>query len=90
MKEDTMRKKYEKPIMLFESMEFSSAIAACKFVQIGPGVASSMELPPEWINLGISYHQQGLCFLTADDVNSEIYCYDNPDMSVNSQLINLS
>lgn len=71
-----MKKKYEKPRIMFEDMEFYSAIAACN-VALDP--EGNLEYIQEVGSGTIFFTVPGLCEVPADE--EHILCYHNPDGS---------
>lgn len=72
-----MKKKYEKPLIAFESMELNTAIASCAYQEAKPegtGIESNLIPGAILFNLGDNSTN---CDVSGDI--EDIYCYHNPN-----------
>lgn len=81
-----MKKKYKKPIVIFENMQLNTSIAACKLEEVSGGGLLSTDYP------GIILFELGdnnsICDMSGNE--ADIYCYHSPQDTILSILNNLS
>ena len=73
-----MKKKYEKPVVIFEDMELNTSIATCEYQELpgGQGIESHRLTGAILFTLGDSNMK---CDVSGD--TEDFYCYHNPTLT---------